>query len=265
MPIAQKFKALGAGNGFSFCPSKRDVSGYDYWTTLSGVNKDNPTPSPELIAESLRLAMKFHWNADSLTCDATTTGTSRSGSISTVKVNYIVTDSSINPDDPVVIEFGPAVPVKRTCIPYYADPIIKTYEYSVYNAEESARMGVTSIVAMYDGATFVGYGLGYVETRFQSRGAIEAEAGGNTQLNAGVYAGGYGYTPDNTSNDNFDAGYVTFEGMELFAYLEAKNRPNVHVAGTVNLSELSATCVNSAWTATATASLDSIDFYTYPE
>ena len=265
MQTATEFTALGAGNGFSFCPFKRDVSGYDYWTTLSGVNKDNPTPSPELIAESLRLAMKFYWNADSLTCDATTSGTSSSdGSISTVQVNYVVTDSDVpSPDPPIIIDSGPAVPVKRTCIPHYAYPISKTYDYSESDGSASAKIQVSEIYSMYNGSTFVGYGLGFVETRFQSRGTIEAEAGNLSILNAGVYTGGYGYTPANTSNDAFAAGYVTFGGMELFAYVEAKNTPsNPGVVGSVNLSTLSAECAFRSNT-TATASLDSIDFYTY--
>ena len=245
MLTATPFNALGAGNGFPFCTFKKDVSVYDYWTTLSGVNKGNPTPSPELIAESRRLAMKFYWNADSLICDATTSGTfSSDGSISTVQVKYVVTDDSV-----------PAVPVKRTCI--------QVYDYSESDGSANAKIQVREIYSMYNGSTFVGYGLGYVETRFQSRGTIEAEAGNISVLNAGVYTGGYGYTPANTSNDAFDAGYVTFEGMELFAYVEAKNTPsNPSVVGSVNLSTLSAECAFQSNT-TATASLDSIDFYTY--
>lgn len=260
MPTATEFTALGAGNGFNECTFKQDVSNYDYWTTLSGVNKNNPTPSPELIAESLRLAMKLFWNADSLNCTANATD---NGSVTTVQVNYATTDFS-DPFDPVVTEMGVASPVDRVCIPSTVGDIYTSFsKLDLIDDSARAKFYPNNIVAMYNGSTFVGYGLGYVETRFVSSGTIVAEAGGSSQLNAGVYTGGYGYTPANTSNDVFDAGYVTFSDMNLFAYVEAKNRPTLNVAGSVDLSGLSATCINSNFSQTATASLDSIDFYTY--
>jgi len=73
MPTATPFTALGAGNGFPFCPSKVNVadrgdgSPYDYWTTLSGWSKVS-TPADDAakatsISESLTLAMKIFWNS----------------------------------------------------------------------------------------------------------------------------------------------------------------------------------------------------------
>ena len=260
MPTATKFTALGKGNGFTFCVFKQDVSIYNYWTTLSGVNKDNPTQSPELIAESLRLAMKFFWNADALNCTANATD---NGDISQVSVDYAQTDTS-DPFDPVVTQMGAASPSDRVCIPSSVGDIsIDFSKKIVIDGSADVRFFPSGIVAMYNGSTFVGYGLGFVETRFVSSGTIMAEAGGSSQLNAGVYVGGYGYTPENTSNDAFSAGYVTFEDMNLFAYVEAKNRPTLNVAGSVDLSGLSATCTNSNFSQTANASIDSIDFYTY--
>ena len=63
MPTAESFNALGYGNGFMSCLTKVDVSGKNFWTTLSGVNKDSPTTSDALIEESRRLAMLFYWNS----------------------------------------------------------------------------------------------------------------------------------------------------------------------------------------------------------
>lgn len=67
MPTADKFTALGAGNGFASCVQKLRVSDHDYWTTLSGVNKDNPATNDELIKESLDLAMNLFWNLNGVT------------------------------------------------------------------------------------------------------------------------------------------------------------------------------------------------------
>lgn len=261
MPTADKFTALGAGNGFNNCTFKRDVSNYDYWTTLSGVNKNNPTPSPGLISESLRLAMKWFWSTDKLNCTATATN---SGSFFEVQPNYATIDFS-DPFLPVTTERGVASPVDRVCIPSVAGDLYTQFsKLDLIDSGARAKFYPDSIVAMYDGSTFVGYGLSYVETRGVSSGSMAAQGGRSSLLNAAVYAGGYGYTPDNTDEEAFAAGYVTFEGMELFAYLEAKNRPTVNVAGSVNLSSLSATCTNSNLpVTTASASLDSIDFYTY--
>ncbi len=36
MPTATSFNALGRGNGFPFCPTSVDVSGFDHWVTLAG-------------------------------------------------------------------------------------------------------------------------------------------------------------------------------------------------------------------------------------
>ena len=62
MPVETPFNALGAGNGFPFCLSKVDVSGFDYWTTLSGVRKSSPSTSDALIWESLENATKLYWD-----------------------------------------------------------------------------------------------------------------------------------------------------------------------------------------------------------
>lgn len=279
MPEATSFTALGAGNGFNECLLKVNVSGYDYWTTLSGWSKVSaPADEAESIAESRRLAMKFFWNGHALNCDATVSGTlSNDGSISRVQVDYTETDWDVPEfDDPILIDSGEATPILRTCIPSFFDDISKSFDVNESDGATQANLGVQAVRAMYDGATtdidnFIGYGLGFVETRFDGSGALKAQAGLSALANAGVYAGGHGYTPANTTNDAFDAGYVTFEGMELFAYVEAKNTPSdPNITGSVNLSGLSAQCTRQTNSSpprsiTATASLSSIDFYTYPE
>ena len=64
MPETDKFMSDGVGNGFPYCAEKVDVSGYDYWTTLGGYNKDDADAliEPTGIAESLEKAMKLYWN-----------------------------------------------------------------------------------------------------------------------------------------------------------------------------------------------------------
>jgi hypothetical protein len=66
MPTATSFTALGAGNGFNSCLSKQNVANYDYWTTLSGWNKNNTPATAEAKAQSITdshaLAMSMYWN-----------------------------------------------------------------------------------------------------------------------------------------------------------------------------------------------------------
>ena len=68
MPTATPFTALGRGNGFSFCPNKVDVSGYDYWVTLGGYKKtDTGDPTQAQVNLSLKNAMQLFWNLDGWT------------------------------------------------------------------------------------------------------------------------------------------------------------------------------------------------------
>lgn len=245
MPTAEPFKCLGVGNGLAKCPQKVDISSYDYWTTFSGVNKNNPTPTPELINESLIFAAKLFWNTHKLYCTART-----------------VLNGSTTSVDEVTLEDAdgnPVEPVDRSCN-------FSGFKSTVENPNR-AQLSVNAI-SMFDGATddasnFVGYGSSFVETRFVTSGSIVAKSGGNSQLNAEVAIGGYGYEPDNTDNDVFDSGYVTFEGAQWFAYVEAKNRPNVNASGSVTLNSLYANCVNSNFPGSATSQINSLDFYTY--
>jgi len=245
MPTATPFSAFGKGNGLARCPQKTNVSFYDYWTTFSGVNKNNPTPTPELINESLIFAAKLFWNTHKLYCTART----------------VIDDSTVSVSE-VTLEDGDGNSV---------EPIDRLCGFSGFKneADSFSRASLSvNLIAMFNGATddasnFVGYGSGFVETRFVTSGPISAKSGGNSQLNAEVAIGGYGYTPDNTDNDVFDAGYVTFEGAQWFAYAEAKNRPEVQASGTVNLNSLYANCVNSNFPGSATSKINSLDFYTY--
>ena len=245
MPTATEFTALGAGNGLAKCPQKVDISSYDYWTTFSGVNKNNPTPTPELINESLIFAAKLFWNTHNLSCTAETVLNG-----STTSVDEVTFEDA---------DGNPVEPVDRSCN-------FLGFKSTVENPNR-AQLSVNAIL-MFDGATddasnFVGYGSGFVETRFTTSGSIVATSGGNSQLNAEVAIGGYGYTPDNTDNDVFESGYVTFEGAQWFAYVEAKDRPSVNASGSVTLNSLYANCVNSNFPGSATSQINSLDFYTY--
>jgi len=66
MPVAYPFSTLGKLNGLPGCVPKVDVSGFDYWTTASGYNKDDFDASTavtqEQIDQSLHKIGRLFWN-----------------------------------------------------------------------------------------------------------------------------------------------------------------------------------------------------------
>lgn len=70
MAFAEKFTALGAGNGFPFCVDKGDVSGEEMWITLGGTQKGS-APTQEEIDLSYRNAMQIFWNSRSISSSST--------------------------------------------------------------------------------------------------------------------------------------------------------------------------------------------------
>ena len=69
MPTATSFTAFGRGNGLESCISRIPLnfgfssgSSNEMWTTLAGVNSNNPVASQDQIDESLRLAYKLLYN-----------------------------------------------------------------------------------------------------------------------------------------------------------------------------------------------------------
>tara|TARA_R100000149_G_C5870451_1_gene134528 strand:+ start:952 stop:1782 length:831 start_codon:yes stop_codon:yes gene_type:complete len=62
MPVATSFQAKGRRNGFPFCPSNVDVSGFDHWVTLAGVTSGSATEIQ--IKTSLERCMNLYWNTE---------------------------------------------------------------------------------------------------------------------------------------------------------------------------------------------------------
>ena len=140
MPEADKFTALGAGNGFPECLQRVDVSKYDHWVTLGG-NRDW-----QLFDESktgLTECMNFYWNIHAMLCDSSEEFWSEdSGTI----IN-IYTKTNENPDNPE--------PKERVCGQELTDLSMNG------DAMDFSRLDPFSdwIMAMYNGDDFVGYGV----------------------------------------------------------------------------------------------------------
>lgn len=243
-PVATKFESEGVDNGFPFCPDKVDVSVYDYWTTLSGVNKDSPTTSDTLIADSLRAAMSLFWNYNG--CSGLNEGiypTSAPFSFSPI-IDMDNGDYDSVSFRKIAGGFDSAnkTPLERVC---YAS-------FSAISVNEDLFTGIY-IIRMYNGITteennFVGYGVG--DRAIQALG-----------FDSEFYLAGWADGDEISEDDALE--YVTIDGFH-------------YIAWAVVFAPLVSPIVITSDESSATASFDfvgveegditirNLTFYTYP-
>jgi len=161
MPEAEKFNALGAGNGFPFCLPKVDVSGYDYWTSLSGWSKvDTPVDDAakeQSIKDSLANAMKLFWNVDGYSSGKCISTFDFGDGEKTAEVSFPVGSA-----DATSGSLGE--PKDRACIENPASNSYQVEDESSDDVVARVRCGAPEIVRMYNGdvldeENFVGYGV----------------------------------------------------------------------------------------------------------
>lgn len=247
MPTATPFTALGKGNGFALCAPKVDVSNYDYWTTLSGVNKNSPGASDSLIAESLELGMKIFWNLFS--CVAPTNVTfSSTGTLPSESSSLSYLDVS---------NHSRSEPMDRVC----GGVGVTDSQSSSPSGRTNCQLFLTagSGVRMYDGVTtnesnFVGIGYGG-GSLVLTRGSASGRARSNVSIS--------GYTDEASSGSTFsnDYAYVTVSGLH-FVCVAAADGNDSESANAASLTA-SATASVSVNTYSSTSTITSLDFYTY--
>jgi hypothetical protein len=190
--LAEPFTALGVGNGFPFCVQKVNVSlsSVEDWITFSGVSKTSPTTTPALIAESLKLAMQWFWNAYSIN----------------VFMKSAIVNSN-NPNNDFTLEFsgerivGSTFQVQGSFTNDTQNPNIEPYKQVCPSA--GVAFGVTSgrsiiysnqPISGYNvraGATFTPRALydgdPTNENNFKGYGAIGENTNSGTIANGGIY------------------------------------------------------------------------------
>jgi len=146
MPEAEKFTALGAGNGFPWCPNRVDVDTADKWTTLSGYNSTSVVPPTDAqINESRRLAMAYFWNAYQINT-----------SITENDIEYLTQTNTIDN----VSEGGPEItPKSRMC--RGNGGFTDSWIYREVSATEDALLvyGGFDVCSVYKNDQFLGYGI----------------------------------------------------------------------------------------------------------
>lgn len=148
---AKTFSTKGRRNGLSFCPPRKDVDSSDFdYMTLGGYRKGDSNVTDTQINDSLEGAMELFWNSYELDADASANIT-----IGTDVLNAAVSD--------VVLQEGgqDLEPVDRVCkssLPVSTD-IQNDDDGGTGYASASVQIGAFPIVRMYEGGTFIGYGI----------------------------------------------------------------------------------------------------------
>ncbi len=272
MPITTKFMSDVAGNGFPFCSTKVDVSGYDYWTTLSGWSKvsepADDAAKAASIAVSRELAMKLYWNwysanitgssASFLESDDWPGGpTSNSGSLSIIE------------DDGSFFVAKP--PIDRICNGG-AKARAKDSTYVIANVR------LTGFLRFYNGSidnedNYVG--IGYVPSSLGSNFLISVIAditftGATVRLHSAV-----------TIEEEFfepiigETAYTTISGMHFVCVALASatavtgdatrtRTPDAANASSSASRSRSITTPAATQQSDSSAKINSLDFYTYP-
>ena len=237
MPETTKFFSDGMGNGFPFCLKKENVSGYDYWTTLGGYNKDDADAliEPTGIAESLEKAMKLYWNYNGHSVDVDL------GGIQTLTID-------IEQDD---FDGGsvtaPFEPKDRGCEEGGWRAFIEVEDDGGNSAD--TEVGILPR-RMYNGPTgnednFVGYGV------------VNPVGGGSafraTNINGafGFFFSSYIDNEEPTEPWTFEYSEAIEEGMWFVASADAES-------GSTSIDGLDATFSGT------TITYKDFDFYTYP-
>jgi hypothetical protein len=207
MPIAYPFSTLGKLNGLPGCVPKIDVSGFDYWTTASGYNKDSVgAVTQEQIDQSLHKIGWLFWNLYRITC--ATGYVSIPGPVLT---EVIVGEWTIIESEFDLVSV-PIEPKARVCGGTLSDSGSSAPNWG----DIDLRLD-TGFSRMYKGdtdneANFIGYGGAFIDisSSLESNGTIRTA---NIQIDGDPESilGGY-------STDNFSSG-VNYE----YAYVEVDN------------------------------------------
>tara|TARA_R110002167_G_C12594258_1_gene644525 strand:+ start:438 stop:1226 length:789 start_codon:yes stop_codon:yes gene_type:complete len=156
MPTADKFSTNGVYNGLSGCVPKVDVSGFDYWTTASGYNKDSVgAVTQEQIEQSLHKIGLLYWNMHRVTC---ATG---NVSIPISMLTDVIVSGWDAPNE--VTEPDPIQPSERVCsgsLTRGGDTLPNLADVDLRLASGFARFYKGEVT---DEANFIGYGLGLID------------------------------------------------------------------------------------------------------
>ena len=242
MPVADKFMSDGVGNGFPFCLTKDDVSGFDHWTTLSGVNKGNvggftDEELDEKIQESLVLAMAFYWNGFSVDAYA----------------EAILNSSTSIADGADVTGSAYELPRDRVC----GTASGQSGEQVGSSFADMALFFPKPFIVMNDGV-FVGYGVDGIPVSMRA-----SALGPFTEI---LLIGALEIEETSSANNVFDYAYVDTNGGSFVCIAHARRglASSTLIADAANMDAEVVRPDLSRSAKCSISTIDTFDFYTYP-
>ena len=270
MPTADSFTALGRGNGFPFCVTRKlNISAREKWTTLGGTQKGS-APTDAEIQLSFVNAVKIFWNTNELLGSVASSKTSTP----LPQIIYRKEGSSfINPTT------DPEEPKDRVCERNNHFAYRNLYTVGANNGIKSGFIGL-GVMRMYDGDNsnednFVGYGL---LDGFNVQAIASDEPGPNpgdppspgdarvvTIVSSGVFDPSSGQTPGTFAADT---SYKTFNGFPMVVSVLAiatagLEGSSISFAADASTASGSASYSNSDISGSVSASITGLDLYTY--
>jgi len=201
MPTATSFAALGRGNGFPFCPTSVDVSGFDHWVTLAGYSKTNAAAGSSVtetqIKTSLTRCVNLYWNTELV---KTSVDVEASDSSSTAQINTQDFEHKIIKTASVALE-----PRERVCYGNLTGlQLNETTSPPGFPAGNAIIHFKLNPVRMYNGAitdinNFVGFGFSDLIDGFCNAGHSDGDLDASVQSKVSSYLNGT--TETGTSTD----------------------------------------------------------------
>lgn len=260
MPTATPFAALGAGNGFTICLDKTDVSSAPKWVTLGGTQKGNE-PTDAEIKLSLKNAMKLFWDLNGITYNITSSSSTNPFSTT------ITIDGSTDIDNSPFVQGvdytslswtpiggGDAIrvnkePHERVCYEYggiYKNPYDSLNDTNLFYL----GLNIGNVYRMYNGdindeSKFLGYGANL---------CYSGEDFYNAYWNFDLRSTG---SDSNTEGVSYESSYVVLNGIYLVANFYNYNSQGESGSISNPTNSVVGTRGNQTYT------LSNLNFYTY--
>ena len=232
----------------------QQVNNLEYWTTLSGHNKDTGgVPTQESIDESLRKAFNFYWNLYSVKADMIYTGGGTS--VSLPNSEQVLRNSYAG---------EPLQPKDRLCNlnRFWSYPNESRSGERIY-----VGVGGREIVALLDGEQLLGYALDNIPN--SGGGAFDFLAGrlgGSVTTN--VRIGGYIEFPPPINSLTYKQGYTSLDGYHFCAEVTTRTG-NSSLVVSSDVESLTASAIftslsNPSNNESTSITVTGLEFYTYP-
>lgn len=230
------------------CFEKVDVSGFDFWTTASGFNKDSGgTPTQSQIDQSLQLVGKLFWSLHKVDVDTFFDA-------SMLSEQFVTGEENGGEDDTIE-------PEGRNCAGSLSTDDVDNLALGQIDLRQTSGMK-----RMYNGETtdetkFIGYGFGLIDFENLTNSTIGTLSNDGDVVNSEVQLGGYSMNFTTSETEVYE--YVDRDGIHFLFFGHAGVAGIGGFTEEVTASTLTAETKNGGVTYTK-AQITGLEFWTYP-